>query len=83
MIDPTPFAANLELALADRYRIRSELGRGGMAVVFAADDVRHARRVALKVLNAEATSLVGTERFAQEVKVSAGLSHPHIVPLFD
>jgi len=73
----------LATALADRFVLLHELGRGGMAVVYAADDRRHQRRVALKVLSAEESALRSVERFEREVRVSARLSHPHIVPLYD
>ena len=75
--------ASLTAALADRFALLGELGRGGMAVVYAADDRRHQRRVAIKVLSAEESALRSVERFAREVRVSARLSHPHIVPLYD
>jgi serine/threonine-protein kinase len=74
---------DLSTALADRYQLEDELGRGGMAVVYAARDARHSRRVALKVLSLEASALRGAERFQQEIRITAGLSHPHIVPVFD
>ncbi len=70
-------------ALADRYQLEDELGRGGMAVVYGARDTRHGRRVAIKLLTAEASALRGAERFEQEIRITAGLSHPHIVPVFD
>jgi len=70
-------------ALASRYRIDRELGAGGMAVVFLAEDLRHRRRVALKVLRPELAAEIGSARFLREIEVSAGLSHPHILPLHD
>jgi serine/threonine-protein kinase len=70
-------------ALADRYVIERELGQGGMAVVYLARDVRHERRVALKVLRPEIGAVLGVERFLAEIKVTANLRHPHLVPLFD
>ena len=73
----------LQLALAERYRIVRELGRGGMAVVYLARDERHDRDVALKVLLPEIAGAVGVERFLREVRVSAGLSHPHILMLHE
>ena len=73
----------LTSALADRYRIERQLGSGGMATVFLAHDLRHDRRVALKVLRPELTSELGSERFLREIKLAAGLTHPHILPLFD
>jgi eukaryotic-like serine/threonine-protein kinase len=75
--------ATLTSALADRYRLERELGSGGMATVFLAHDLRHDRRVALKVLRPELTSEVGSDRFLREIKLAAGLTHPHILPLFD
>ncbi|MEO6444172.1 MAG: protein kinase [Gemmatimonadaceae bacterium] len=69
--------------LADRYVIRRELGRGGMATVYLADDVRHDRPVAIKVLHPELSVSIGMERFAREIRTVARLQHPHILPLFD
>jgi formylglycine-generating enzyme required for sulfatase activity len=74
---------SLEAALADRYRIERELGEGGMATVYLADDLRHERQVALKVLKPELAALLGAERFLSEIKTTAALRHPHILPLFD
>ncbi|MEO8194665.1 MAG: protein kinase [Gemmatimonadales bacterium] len=73
----------LESALSSRYRLDRELGRGGMATVFLALDLRHERRVALKVLHPELSSALGPDRFLREIKLAARLNHPHIVPLFD
>ena len=73
----------LSASLSDRYRIDREIGRGGMATVYAAEDVRHRRRVALKVLHPELTAVLGTDRFLQEIRVTASMQHPHILPLFD
>ena len=73
----------LAAALADRYRIERELGAGGMATVFLAEDVRHRRKVALKVLKPELAAVLGAERFVQEITMTAALQHPHILPLFD
>jgi len=73
----------LRTALADRYAVESEIGRGGMAVVYLAQDLRHDRRVAIKVLLPELTATLGGERFLQEIKTVAGLQHPHILPLYD
>ncbi|HYW30503.1 MAG TPA: protein kinase [Gemmatimonas sp.] len=70
-------------ALGDRYRLDRELGVGGMATVYLAHDIRHAREVAIKVLRAELTDLVGRERFLREIRVAAALGHPHILPLLD
>jgi len=73
----------LTTALADRYRIERELGQGGMATVFLAQDLKHDRRVALKVLKPELAAVLGAERFVVEIKTTASLQHPHILPLFD
>jgi hypothetical protein len=73
----------LNAALAGRYEIERELGRGGMATVYLADDLRHERKVALKVLKPELAAVVGSERFLGEIKTTANLQHPHILPLFD
>ena len=73
----------LTSALADRYRIERELGAGGMATVYLAHDVRHDRRVALKVLRPELSAILGGERFLAEIKTTANLQHPHILSLFD
>ena len=73
----------LESALLSRYHLDRELGRGGMATVYLATDLRHERRVALKVLHPELSSALGPDRFLREIKLAARLNHPHIVPLFD
>ncbi len=73
----------LAAALEGRYRIERELGQGGMATVYLADDLKHERRVALKVLKPELAAVVGAERFLAEIKTTANLQHPHILPLFD
>jgi len=73
----------LATALADRYRIERELGQGGMATVYLAEDVRHKRHVAVKVLRAELAAMLGPERFLREIETTASLRHPHILPLFD
>ncbi len=75
--------ARLTTALADRYRIERELGKGGMATVYLAHDVRHDRKVALKVLRPELAAVIGAVRFLEEVRVTAHVQHPHILPLFD
>jgi len=77
-----PFARLAE-ALADRYRIERELGAGGMATVYLAHDLRHDRRVALKVLRPELAAVIGAARFLAEIRTTANLQHPHILPLFD
>jgi eukaryotic-like serine/threonine-protein kinase len=73
----------LTSALADRYRIERELGQGGMATVYLAEDIRHKRRVAVKVLKPELAAVLGADRFVQEIRTTAALQHPHILPLFD
>ncbi|MCU0636343.1 MAG: serine/threonine protein kinase, partial [Gemmatimonadaceae bacterium] len=79
MTSPEQLAA----ALADRYRIVRELGRGGMATVWLAHDLRHERQVAIKVLHPELGAAIGGERFLAEIKTTARLQHPHILPLLD
>jgi serine/threonine-protein kinase len=76
-------ADRLASALADRYRILREIGQGGMATVYIAEDLRHGRKVAVKVLLPELAAVLGAERFLSEIHVTAGLQHPHILPLFD
>jgi serine/threonine protein kinase len=73
----------LTAALVDRYRIERELGAGGMATVYLAQDLKHDRKVALKVLKPELAAVLGAERFVVEIKTTASLQHPHILPLFD
>jgi len=73
----------LTAALRGHYRIERELGQGGMATVYLAEDLRHDRKVALKVLRPELAAVLGAERFITEIKTTAGLQHPHIIPLFD
>ncbi|HEY9506086.1 MAG TPA: protein kinase [Gemmatimonadales bacterium] len=73
----------LQTALADRYRVERELGRGGMATVYLAEDLRHGRRVALKVLRPEIAPALGADRFQREIAIAARLQHPHIIGLFD
>ena len=73
----------LQEALADRYTIVRELGAGGMATVYLARDLKHEREVALKVLKPELAAVLGAERFVVEIKTTAALQHPHILPLFD
>ena len=75
--------ARLNAALEGRYRIERELGEGGMATVYLADDLRHNRPVAIKVLKPELAAVVGSERFLAEIETTANLQHPHILPLFD
>src|SRR6516164_9041306 len=73
----------LATALAGRYRIERALGVGGMATVYLAQDLRHDRRVAIKVLKPELAAVLGAQRFIVEIKTTAALQHPHILPLFD
>jgi serine/threonine-protein kinase len=73
----------LQSALADRYRLDREIGAGGMATVYLAQDIRHNRPVALKVLRPELAAVIGAERFLAEIQLTANLQHPHILPLFD
>jgi len=80
MSDPM---TRLNAALEDRYRIERELGEGGMATVYLAEDIRHNRKVALKVLKPELAAVVGAERFLSEIETTARLQHPNILPLFD
>ena len=80
MSDPV---TRLNAALESRYAIERELGEGGMATVYLAEDLKHNRKVALKVLKPELAAVVGAERFLAEIKVTANLQHPHILPLFD
>ncbi|HSY82345.1 MAG TPA: protein kinase, partial [Gemmatimonadaceae bacterium] len=73
----------LTSALSGRYRIEREIGRGGMATVYLAEDERHHRKVAIKVLHPELSAILGPERFLKEIELTASLQHPHILPLFD
>jgi serine/threonine-protein kinase len=79
----TELPSRLASALADRYRLERELGQGGMATVYLAEDLKHTRKVALKVLKPELAAVIGAERFVIEIKTTAALQHPHILPLFD
>ena len=76
-------STRLSVALADRYQMERELGHGGMATVYLAQDLKHDRKVAVKVLKPELAAVLGAERFVVEIKTTASLSHPHILPLFD
>ena len=80
MPDPKP---RLDAALQGRYRVERKLGEGGMATVYLAEDLKHERKVALKVLKPELAAVVGAERFLTEIKTTANLQHPHILPLYD
>jgi tRNA A-37 threonylcarbamoyl transferase component Bud32 len=79
----TTVTERLSTALADRYRIERELGQGGMATVYLAEDLKHKRKVAVKVLKPELAAVLGADRFVQEITTTASLQHPHILPLFD
>ncbi len=80
MPDPTE---RLNAALEGRYSIERELGEGGMATVYLAEDLKHQRKVAIKVLKPELAAIVGGERFLAEIRTTANLQHPHILPLHD
>src|SRR4051812_31000636 len=83
---PTPVtdsSAQLNRALAGRYVVEREVGEGGMATVYLARDVRHDRQVAVKVLKPELGAVLGAERFLSEIRVTANLQHPNLLPLFD
>ncbi len=79
----TEITGRLSTALADRYKIERHLGEGGMANVYLAHDLKHDRKVAVKVLRPELAAVLGAERFVQEIKTTANLHHPHILPLHD
>ena len=74
---------HLTTALAGRYHVVREIGRGGMAAVYLADDPKHHRQVAIKVFNADLAEVLGKDRFLREIELTAGLAHPHILPLYD
>jgi TolB-like protein len=76
-------ADEMPTLLGDRYHIVREIARGGMATIYLADDPKHARQVAVKALHRDVARLIGRERFAQEIEIAAGLSHPYILPLHD
>ena len=73
----------LRASLAEAYTVDRELGRGGMSAVFLAQDIKHDRAVAIKVLHPELAASLGPDRFLQEIRLAARLNHPHILPLFD
>jgi eukaryotic-like serine/threonine-protein kinase len=83
MTDPAELTAQLRSGLAPDFDVERELGRGGMAVVYLARDLRHEREVAVKVLRPEVASTVGSERFLREIRTAAQLVHPHILPLYE
>ncbi len=74
---------SLQAALADRYQLEQQLGEGGMAAVYLADDLKHGRKVAIKVLRPELSAIIGAERFIREIRTIAALQHPHILGLID
>jgi serine/threonine-protein kinase len=74
---------HLAAALGDRYRVERELGQGGMATVYLAEDLKHRRKVAIKVLRPELAAVIGAERFLREIQTIATLQHPHILGLID
>ena len=76
-------ADRLTTAIADRYRLARELGQGGMATVYLAHDLKHERDVAIKVLHPDLGAALGGERFLSEIRTTARLQHPHILPLLD
>lgn len=73
----------LKAALADSYAIEEEIGAGGMATVYLAHDVKHDRKVAVKVLRPELAAAIGAERFLREIRITADLNHARILPLLD
>jgi eukaryotic-like serine/threonine-protein kinase len=79
----TDAVTRLATVLTDRYRIERQIGAGGMATVYLAEDVKHHRKVAIKVLHAELSAVLGPDRFLKEIELTANLQHPHILPLFD
>ncbi|MGH7497535.1 MAG: protein kinase domain-containing protein [Gemmatimonadales bacterium] len=79
----TPMPPSVMEALTSRYRVERELGAGGMATVYLAEDLKHHRHVALKVLKPELAAILGAERFLKEIEVTANLQHPNILPLYD
>ncbi len=79
----TKITARLSTTLADRYQIERHLGEGGMATVYLAEDLKHRRKLAVKVLRPELAATLGPERFLREIEIAANLTHPHILPLHD
>jgi len=79
----TPVIDRLTSALTDRYRVEREIGAGGMATVYLAHDLKHDRDVAIKVLHPDLGAALGGERFLTEIRTTARLQHPHILPLLD
>ncbi|MGD2122873.1 MAG: AarF/UbiB family protein, partial [Gemmatimonadota bacterium] len=78
----TESKAQLTTALSDRYRVEEEIDSGGMATVYRAHDLKHDRTVAIKVLRPDLAEAIGADRFLREIRTTANLSHPHILPLF-
>ncbi|HLE55447.1 MAG TPA: hypothetical protein VJB15_00045 [Rhodothermia bacterium] len=78
-----PIDALVDGLFAGSYRIERVVGRGGMATVYAAEDIKHHRRVALKILDRECRAALGGERFLREIELTGNLQHPNILPLFD
>jgi serine/threonine-protein kinase len=83
MVSPESMIERLNEALSDRYRIERELGRGGMATVYLAEDLKHNRKVAVKVLDPQFAAAVGPDRFLREIQIAARLTHPHILTVHD
>ncbi|MBA3560360.1 MAG: protein kinase, partial [Gemmatimonadaceae bacterium] len=79
----TNYTTRLDSILAHRYRLEGEIGSGGMATVYVADDLKHGRKVAVKVLRPELAASLGAERFLREIEIAAQLLHPHILTLID
>src|SRR5688500_7705485 len=75
--------AKVRRVLADRYQIEQVIGEGGMATVFLATDLKHHRKVAVKVMRPELAATLGADRFLREVEIAAQLNHPHILPMYD
>jgi len=80
---PSDYLARLTAALSGKYALESELGQGGMATVYLAEDLKHERKVAVKVMRPELAAAIGSDRFVREIKLAAQLNHPHLLPLFD
>ncbi|HYL56354.1 MAG TPA: protein kinase [Gemmatimonadales bacterium] len=83
MTTTSDLLGHLQVALAERYRLEREIGRGGMATVYLAEDLKHRRPVALKVLSPDLAASLGTDRFLREIEIAARLTHPHILSLHD
>ncbi len=83
MLTMSQITSRLSTALADRYKLERHLGEGGMATLYLAHDLKHERKVAVKVLRPELAAILGAERFLNEIKVTANLQHPNILALYD